>query len=247
MSSWGKSPGASAFTRMPSGAHSTASVFVRFPTPALAAAVWAMPGPPVKDWVARMLQIAPPARPPAGDPPVQLLAAEERAVEDDVGHRAQRVGAHGGGQHGEVGRRVVDEHASPARARPRRRRTRPRPARARGCRRRRGRPGPPPPRPRPRPARRCSSERDTTPTAAPARANSTAMARPRPVPPPVTMAVVPSKVPAGSKGGPAGGGSGSPTAATCPRRRPAASWPWRRSRPACRRRRTRSTRSWPRT
>ena len=60
------------------------------------------------------------------------------------------------------------------------------------------------------PDSRCSSDREMTPMAAPARASSTAMARPRPVPPPVTIAVVPSKVPAGRKGDPAGGGSGSP-------------------------------------
>ena len=41
-------PGAIAFTRMPSGAHSTASVLVRFQTPALAAAECAVPGLPVQ-------------------------------------------------------------------------------------------------------------------------------------------------------------------------------------------------------
>ncbi len=46
-SSWGKSPGTSPFTLMPYGAHSTARVSVMFLTPALAAAEWAKPGPPV--------------------------------------------------------------------------------------------------------------------------------------------------------------------------------------------------------
>ena len=41
-------PGAIALTRSPSGAHSTASVLVRFHTPALAAAEWAVPGFPVQ-------------------------------------------------------------------------------------------------------------------------------------------------------------------------------------------------------
>ena len=40
-------PGAIALTRMPSGAHSTARVRVRFRTPAFAAAEWAVPGLPV--------------------------------------------------------------------------------------------------------------------------------------------------------------------------------------------------------
>ncbi len=48
MSSWGNSPGTSALTWIPYGPHSTASDSVRFLTPALAAAEWAKPGPPVQ-------------------------------------------------------------------------------------------------------------------------------------------------------------------------------------------------------
>jgi hypothetical protein len=40
---------------------------------------------------------------------LQLLAAEERPVQHDVGHRPEGVGPHGRGQHWEVGGRVVDE------------------------------------------------------------------------------------------------------------------------------------------
>ena len=41
-------PGATAFTRMPCGAHSTASVWVIDMTPAFAAAEWIVPGLPVQ-------------------------------------------------------------------------------------------------------------------------------------------------------------------------------------------------------
>src|SRR3954470_22444756 len=47
MSSCGNRPGTSPLTWIPYGPHPTASVSVRFFTPALAAAEWANPGPPV--------------------------------------------------------------------------------------------------------------------------------------------------------------------------------------------------------
>ena len=47
MSSCGNRPGTRQLTWIPYGPHSTASVSVRFFTPALAAAEWAKPGPPV--------------------------------------------------------------------------------------------------------------------------------------------------------------------------------------------------------
>src|SRR5690606_15496294 len=56
-------PGARLLTRLLSGAHSTASDLVRLSTPAFAAAECAVPGPPVHEYVAPMLRIAPP--PPA--------------------------------------------------------------------------------------------------------------------------------------------------------------------------------------
>ena len=47
--SWcGNMPGTSPLTVMPYGPHSTASDSVRFLIPALAAAEWANPGPPVQ-------------------------------------------------------------------------------------------------------------------------------------------------------------------------------------------------------
>lgn len=48
MSACGMSPGTSPLTRIPYGPHSTARVSTRFFTPALAAAEWAYPGPPVQ-------------------------------------------------------------------------------------------------------------------------------------------------------------------------------------------------------
>src|SRR6476646_11478983 len=59
MSSWGNRPGTSPFTWMPYGAHSTASDSVRFFTPALAAAEWTNPGPPVHAYDAPLLTIDP--------------------------------------------------------------------------------------------------------------------------------------------------------------------------------------------
>src|SRR5436305_6939912 len=59
MSSWGNSPGTRPLTWIPHGAHSTASVSVRFLTPALAAAEWAKPGPPVHAYDAPTLVIEP--------------------------------------------------------------------------------------------------------------------------------------------------------------------------------------------
>jgi hypothetical protein len=46
---------------------------------------------------------------PRRQPALQLLTAEERPVQHNVGHGPERVGPHGRGQHGEVGRRVVDQ------------------------------------------------------------------------------------------------------------------------------------------
>src|SRR5437764_3934360 len=59
MSSWGKRPGTRPLTWIPYGAHSTASVSVRFLTPAFAAAEWANPGPPVHAYDAPTLMIDP--------------------------------------------------------------------------------------------------------------------------------------------------------------------------------------------
>ncbi len=62
-----------------------------------------------------------------------------------------------------------------------------------------------------RPASRCSPFRLAMTTSAPSRANSVAMALPSPVPPPVTKTPRPAKVPDGSAEVPSAGGSGSPT------------------------------------
>ena len=241
MSVWGNSPGASALTLMPSGAHSTANDLVRLPTPALAAAACAMPGPPVKDWVARMLTIAPPGRSRPVTrrrsswlqkkvPSSTMLVTERNALgrmeAASTGKLAAALLTR------TVGVPSAASSASNASAISSGSRMS-----AGACAAR-----PPTASTAATPASRCSSDREMTPMAAPARASSTAMARPRPVPPPVTIAVVPSKVPAGRNGDPAGGGSGRPTAATSPRIRPAASWPSRRTRPACRRSRTPRTR-----
>ncbi len=56
--------------------------------------------------------MAPPAAPTGlvrREAPVEFLAAEERPVEDDVGHRAERVRPHRTGEHREIGGGVVDE------------------------------------------------------------------------------------------------------------------------------------------
>jgi hypothetical protein len=53
-------PGAMQFTRMPSGAHSTASERARFQTPAFAAAECAVIGFPVQAYAAITFSIAPP-------------------------------------------------------------------------------------------------------------------------------------------------------------------------------------------
>src|SRR3954471_22153250 len=72
MSSWGNRPGTSPLTWIPYGAHSTASVSVRFFTPALAAAEWAKPGPPVHAYEAPTLMIEP------GSPAVRWRRANSR-------------------------------------------------------------------------------------------------------------------------------------------------------------------------
>src|SRR5438034_8425448 len=58
-STCGTKPGTTQLTRMPYGAHSTASVSVRFFTPALAALECAKPGPPVHEYAAPMLTMEP--------------------------------------------------------------------------------------------------------------------------------------------------------------------------------------------
>ncbi len=229
-------------TLTPSGAHSTASVFVRLPTPALAAAEWAMPGPPVNDWVARMLQIAP------GSP----AAAHRRCrawLQKNVPSSTMRTTARQA-----FGLMPAASTGKLAAALLTRTRTGPSSSSSRskaastwsGSRMSAAASAarPPTASTAATPARRWSSERDKIPTAAPARASSTATALPSPVPPPVTTAVVPAKVSGGSIDRPGGGGSGS---ITCPRSGLAAWLPWRHSRPAYRRRRTRRTRRAPRT
>ena len=109
MSSWGTSPGTRPLTWMPYGPHSTASVSVRFFTPALAAAEWAKPGPPVHAYDAPTFTIDP-RRAGAEVTPPELATAEERAVQRDVDDGAPGVGRRVLGRHGEVGRGVVDEH-----------------------------------------------------------------------------------------------------------------------------------------
>ena len=64
------------------------------------------------------------------------------------------------------------------------------------------------------PAARCCSSRLKMPTDAPSRPNSVAMAFPRPVPPPVTTTTASAKVPDGSADVPRGGGRASPGGVT---------------------------------
>ena len=59
MSSCGNSPGTSPFTAIPYGPHSTARVSTIDFTPALAAAEWANPGPPVQAYDAPMSTMEP--------------------------------------------------------------------------------------------------------------------------------------------------------------------------------------------
>jgi len=136
---------------------------------------------------------------PAPQPALQLLAAEERPVQHDVGHRAERVGPHGRGQHGKLAAALLRGRRRPDRLlhglegfgdllglADVRGGVRGAPAHASTA---------------ATPARRCSSERETTrwrrrPEPAPPRW------RDRGPSPPVTMAVVPAKVSAGRKGDP---------------------------------------------
>jgi len=82
---------------------------VRLPTPALAAALWAMPGPPVKDWVARMLQTAPGS--PAAVQRRKSSCEQKKGPVETIWVTARpAVGREILGRHREVGRRVVDQH-----------------------------------------------------------------------------------------------------------------------------------------
>src|SRR5580693_6463406 len=76
MSAWGNIPGTRPLTAMPYGLHSTASVSTMFFTPALAAAEWANPGPPVQAYDAPTLTMEP------GVPALRWRRANSRAMKN---------------------------------------------------------------------------------------------------------------------------------------------------------------------
>ena len=185
MSSCGNRPGTSPFTWMPYGPHSTASVSVRFFTPALAAAECAKPGPPVHAYDAPTLTIEP------GVPAARWRRPNSRAQKNvpfsvmstTVRHAFGDMSSAGTGKFAAAlltstpGRPNAllggVERGGDA-------------ARRRGCRTRRRARGAPSASIAARPASRCSSLRLAITIAAPSRANSDAIALPSPVPPPVT-------------------------------------------------------------
>src|SRR3954471_5821240 len=205
MSSCGNSPGAIAFTRTPSGAHSTASDFVRLTTPAFAAAECAMPGPPVIAAVVAMLTIAADAPRATAR---RCSSCEQKNVPSSTMRSTARqpLGNRSAAATGKLaaalltstvtGAPSVEAAASYAVATDSGSRTSSSTSQAR----------PPTSCTAATPPSRCSVDRLAIATAAPARASSTEIALPSPVPPPVTSATRPANVSAGNIGVPAGRG-----------------------------------------
>ncbi len=208
MSSCGNRPGTSAFTWMPYGPHSTASVSVRLTTPALAAAEWAKPGPPVQAYEAAMLTIEP------GVPAARWRRPNSRA------HRKvplrvmsttvrQALGDMSSAGTGKLAAALLTStwgipKASAAASKAAATASASRMSHAVVM------TGAPMASMASTAASRCSGLRLATTSEAPRRANSPAMALPRPVPPPVTNTHTPSKVPGTSAVAPTAGGAGNP-------------------------------------
>src|SRR5436190_7903590 len=208
MSSCGNSPGTSALTWIPYGPHSTASDSVRFFTPALAAAEWTKPGPPVHAYDAPTLMIEP------GVPAAMCRRPNSRAPRNvpfsvmsiTVRHALGDMSSAGTGKlaaalfTSTLGRPSSASDASNAAATWSASRMSHPTVSTRA----------PIASIAARPASRCSGLRLAITIAAPARANSAAIALPMPVPAPVTKTVSPSNVPAGNADAPTAGGFANP-------------------------------------
>ena len=190
MSSCGNSPGTSPLTWIPKGPHSTASDSTMFFTPALAAAEWANPGPPVQAYEAPMFTIEP------GVPAARWRRANSRAQKNvplSVMSTTvrQALGDMSSAGTGKLAAALLTSTSGSPKAR-----SAPSKAAATASGSRMSQATVATAKPSPssaaRPAARCSSLRLATTMFAPSRANSVAVARPRPVPPPVTSTVAPA-------------------------------------------------------